>query len=188
MSDSTLLIIIFLAPMLIIVPLYFRFWKDYRRPTATVFGKWRPWLKFTEPEIGQQNHLARNKEHKTKSAVFWIEGTHLCLFRLRFGLGTLGATGQICWDDGEIRVEGRVSPLTILGPFLTAAWLDLFVVAAYLLSGTTYSAKSLISLVGVITVVVLVIYGLTLLIGAIFERMYFRRAYREIKERIWSQI
>jgi hypothetical protein len=187
MPKDVLLIVLFIAPLIALIPWYLRAWKEYRRPTTEVFQKWRPWLRFAEPETGQQNHLPNNRELKTKSAVFWIEGPHLCLFRLRFGLGSLGSIGQISWSGTEIHVEGRVSPLTIAGPFLIAACLDVFVIAAYLLGETTYNLETLVVLVGVITTVVLITYGLVLLIGVIFERMYFRRAYREIKTRIWNQ-
>lgn len=186
MSDGAFLISLFFAPLIALIPLYIRFWKDLRRPTAAVFEKWRPWLTFTEHPAGQQNHLPRNQAQRTNSAVFWVAESQRCFFRLRFGLGGLGAIGRISWHDEEIRIEGRISPLTIAWPWIIVIWFDVFVAAAYLLDEAPHNVKTLVSLVGLITAILIVTFGLVYLMQAFLERLYFRRAYQEIKGRIWS--
>lgn len=186
MSDGVFLISLFFAPLIALIPLSIRFWKDLRRPTAAVFEKWRPWLKFTDHPAGQQNHLPRNQAQRTKSAVFGVAESQRCFFRLRFGLGGQGAIGQISWNDEEIRVEGRISPLAIASPWIVVAWFDVFVVAAYLLDEAPHNIKALVSLVGLITAIMLGGLGPVYLMQAFLERLYFRRAYQEIKARIWG--
>ena len=79
-----------------------------------------------------------------------------------------------------------MSPLTMASTWIVVVWFDVFMVAAYLLNEAPHNVKTLVSPVGLITAIMLVIFGLVYLMQAFLERLYFRRAYQEIKARIWS--
>jgi hypothetical protein len=185
-TQAIILLALFFGPLLAMAPFYIRDYRAWQRPNAEAFARWRRWMSFSEPISGRQNHLPRNKESKTRSAVFWMEETRLCRFRLRLGLSTLASTGQITWNEQQILVEGRISPLQILSPLLFVLWFDLFVVAAYLLDETAHNPGTVLKLLASMTVWVGLLLGAIFLLSVWLERRRFRQAYREVKARIWN--
>jgi hypothetical protein len=187
-ANGVILLALFLGPLLALIPFYIRDYRAWWRPNAESFARWRHWLSFTEPLSGRQNHLPRNKEIKTRSAVLWMEETRRCQFRLRLGLTSLASIGQVTWDEDQIRFEGRIPLLNMIQPLLIVLWMDVFVAAAYLLDETAHSLKTVMSAVAFMTVLLSLIFGGMLLFSAWLERKRFRQAYREIKARIWGDV
>ncbi|MBK6431274.1 MAG: hypothetical protein WAW03_00490 [Anaerolineae bacterium] len=185
MNDLILLTFLF-APLVLIILMEARDLRRWWRLEIDQYHKWWPWIRFTEPELGQQNHLAQGQNHKARWCVFRLEEKQLCRFRLPFGLSALGTIGQITWDGHEVHVEGRISRLTLVSPFILAAWMAVVMGTIYLRSTPDFRLWSLFAIIGGVAVGMCILFAGIYLLHGVFERVYFRRAYREIKLRIWQ--
>ena len=185
MNGDILLIILF-APILLLCVITIRDLYKWWRLEVDGYHKWWTWIRFVEPEPGQRNHLAKGRIYKARWCVFRLEDKQTCRFRLPFGMSFLGAIGQISWNEHEIRVEGRVSRLTLATPGILAAWAAGVSGIIYVRYDHELTPWPLFVLVGGATLFTFVFLGGIYLVQGVFERVYFRRAYREIRSRIWQ--
>ena len=98
----------------------------------------------------------------------------------------LGTIGQISWNEHEIRVEGRVSRLTLATPGILAAWTAGVSGIIYLRSDHEVTPWPLFMIVGGVALFTFILLGGIYLVQGVFERGYFRRAYRELRSPIWQ--
>lgn len=183
---TTLVLVVFFAPLvpLIVVGLQ-AYLKWFRLNTDDYDKMWR-WISFSEPETGQQKHLTKGRKQSMLWGLFRVESAEVCYFRLHSSTTPLGTIGRITWDGQEIHVEGRISRWTLAFPVLIGLWLGLTVLAVYLFSGEPIEWRRVGIVVLKMPTLVSVVCSLSLLFASLIERIFFKRAYRDLKTRIWQ--
>ena len=185
MNDTTLIILMF-GPIVPITIIGFREFLKWWRLEIDQYYKWWRWIYFTESESGQQQHVAKGQNHNARWCVFQVDKKQSCRFRLHFWFSQLHTIGLITWDGREIYVEGRISRLTLASPLIAALWLAVIMGMAYLRSTVDPKLLPLLAISGGFTAGVCIMFGVMYLLLSALERVYFRRAYREIKAHLWQ--